>query len=106
MGAPTWPTSPQPSTRPGGAVAGLFNRRTSSARETPSGVGLAADELLHDRVHRPLNDRRWSHLDDAALVQHGHGVGDLEDLGDLVAHHHRGEVMAPVQLDDEPVDAV
>src|SRR3989442_460045 len=69
-------------------------------------VGLAADELLDDGIPRPPDRLRRSDLDDPAVVQHRHRIGDPEDLGDLVAHHHRGEAEAPVEILDEPVDAV
>ena len=41
-----------------------------------------------------------------ALVEHGHAVGDAEDLRDLVAHHDGGEAELPVQFPDQVVDRV
>src|SRR5207247_4698846 len=70
------------------------------------GAGFTPDELLHDRVLRVLDGARWADLHDTPLVKHPDPVGQLEDLGDLVAHHHRGEARLAVQLEDEPVDRV
>src|SRR5262249_45918224 len=70
------------------------------------GLDLAPDEALDDGIGRALDGPGLASLDDDALVEHGHAVGDLEDLGDLVADHHRGEAALAVQLLDEAVDGV
>src|SRR5258705_4383055 len=70
------------------------------------GLDLPADEALHDGVRRALDGPRVPRLHDEAFVEHGHAVGDLEDLGDLVADHDRGEPELAVEVLDEPVDGV
>src|SRR3989442_13991070 len=70
------------------------------------GAGFTPDELLHDRVLRVLDGARWADLHDTPLVKHPDPVGQLEDLGDLVAHHHRREARLAVQLEDGPGDRV
>src|SRR2546428_12552912 len=66
------------------------------------GAGFTPDELLHDRVLRVLDGARWADLHDTPLVKHPDPVGQLEDLGDLVAHHHRREAGLAVELAGEP----
>ena len=39
-------------------------------------------------------------------MQHGHAIGDAEDLGDLVTHDDRGEAEFLVQLLDQVVDGI
>src|SRR5512145_877607 len=69
-------------------------------------AAFATDELAHHGVRRLLDGPGRPRLYDTAIVQHGHGIGDLEDLGDLMAHHHGGELELPVELPDQAVDAV
>src|SRR5262245_55093456 len=57
---------------------------------------LAPDEPLDHGVGRGLDRRGRPDLHDTALVEHGHRVGNLEDLGDLVAHDHGCEPKPPV----------
>src|SRR5262244_3503141 len=70
------------------------------------GLGLAPDEALDDGIGRALDGPGLARLHDDTLVEHGHAVGDLEDLGDLVADHHRGEAELAVELLDEPVNGI
>jgi hypothetical protein len=54
-------------------------------------LDVPADELLDDGIRGGAHRLRRPDLDDDALVEHGDAVRDLEDLGDLVADHDRGE---------------
>src|SRR5215475_4184610 len=77
-----------------------------SSRRVMIGLRFAPDEALDHGIDRGLDDPGLARLHDDALVEHGHAVGDLEDLGDLVAHHHRGEAELAVELLDEPVNGI
>jgi hypothetical protein len=71
-----------------------MSTKTPTPRSTLLGghrLDLSPDEVLDDRIRGGTDRFRRSDLHDRALVQHGHPVRDLEDLGNLVAHHHRGE---------------
>src|SRR5712692_1678772 len=100
-----YPYAKTPSTRNSPTATFTFIR---SIVDIPldTDFGLSADELLNDRVRRELDRLGRADLDDPPLVEHGHRVGELEDLGDLVAHHDRGEPEPPVQLADQGVDRV
>src|SRR6266849_46875 len=116
-----YPVPPRNETLPS-LIERYPNAKTPSTRNNPTATltfvrsivdipldtdfGLSADELLNDRVRRGLDRLGRAGLDDPALVEHGHRVGELEDLGNLVAHHHGREPEPPVQLADEAVDRV
>src|SRR2546423_4001350 len=91
MGAPTWPPSPQ---------------RSSKSSPRAATFGLAPDESLDDRVRGRLDGGRRADLHDPPLVEHGHRIRDLEDLRDLVADHDGREMQPLVQLEDQVVDGV
>src|SRR3990172_6367995 len=82
-----------------------------SAFRPPSGgtdgaLGAARDELTHPRVLRPAHLVRGPGHHDGPLVQHGHLVGDVEDVRHVVADHHAGEPEALVGFRDQAVDGV
>ncbi len=76
------------------------------ARGASDRLDVALDELPDDGIRRRLDGLRGPGLDDEPLMQHGHAIGDAEDLGDLVADHDRGEAELLVQLQDQVVNGV
>src|SRR5206468_10857239 len=91
---------------------GDVQRGTSHAASPFTSCGIVgsldfpADEALHDGVRRVLDGSRVPCFHDDTFVEHGHAVGDLEDLGDLVADHDRGEPELAVEVLDEAVNGV
>src|SRR3954469_4019851 len=99
-----YPRAKIPSTRKSPTAMLTRVRSITAPPRSLRGFGFTADELAHDAIVRRLDGRRWADLHDTPLVQHGHQIGDLEDLRDLVAHHDGREPVPPVQIGDELVD--
>src|SRR4030042_576165 len=69
-------------------------------------INFAFDKTLHHRVRVMLDLLRSAVGNDTALVQHGHVVGNLEDLRDVMGHHQGGVAAVLVGLSDQGKDRV
>src|SRR5437870_2075330 len=91
---------------PGSARSAPFKVSSGSTNVTGLLFGLAANEAAYHRVLGRLDRLGRSLLDDPAVGQHRHGVGDLEDLGNLVADDQRREPVPRVEGPDQAMDRV